>query len=159
MKFEPKYYPLIKRIWLQVSRAIIILAIVIIPIDLMRNVHSLPAIIFGFIPTSIILLGRSFFVHRYYLKSIEINEHGKNVILDIVYFNNPSTQEKIELENLDAKITQALFSLRPYYKLQIFYNKELFFQQREFEEWNKETFEKIVNCIKDLKAKTKSNIK
>jgi len=106
--------------------------------------------LFVVLPSILILFTTSLVVNKLYFKSIEFDDDSSIFIL--TYFKYDKKQKMhIEYRHLDIRVSQVQYSVHKYYKIQIFNNKKVVFQQREFMEWDKATFDKIVAHFKELK--------
>ncbi len=104
-------------------------------------------------PVFITLLFGSLIINKNYLKSLSINEKEKNIVLEIVKYNKEPEIYTINFSELKVRITQIQYSYDKWYKIQFYKNRKLVFQQREFKEWDKDTFDKIAAKVKELKSK------
>lgn len=152
MKFEPNYKNFISRVWLQVNKTLLLLIIVLPVIAVVSNANVLYVLFLGILPVSIILLVRSFFINQYFLKSIEIDEIMTKLI--IYRFDKKFKIYNIEIKDLDVKINQIFFSLRPFYKLQLYEKKKMIYQQCQGPQWQIDSLVDLYKEIKRLKGET-----
>jgi len=92
---------------------------------------------------NILLLSRSLFLNKKYLKKIEINEDKEIVVLEIVRYEKTLIDNRIKLSDLNIKIIENLFSFGPSYRLLIFENNKLIHKQYETIGWDRKTFIEI----------------
>ncbi len=151
MKFEPNYKNFISRVWLQVNKTILLFIIVLPFIAVVSNTNVLYALL-GILPVSIILLVRSFFINQYFLMSIEVDEIMTKLI--IYSYDKKFKIYNIETKDLGVKINQTFFSLRPFYKLQLYEKEKMIHQQCEGPQWQIDSLVDLYKEIKRLKGET-----
>ena len=151
--FKPKYYSYFKRVWLQIHVTALILIIIGIPgILVFVNDYALFIIYISLFPMIFILVISSIYINQNYLKSLSINIKVKNIVLEIVKYDKDPEMITINFSELEVRVTQIQYSYDVWYKIQFYKNRKLVFQQREFREWNKATFDEIAAEIKKLKS-------
>ena len=146
MNFKPKYKNFITRVWLQVYKTILFIIISTPIIAMINGTNILNIFLLGVTPVSLILLIRSFFLNRYYLMSIEVDEIITKLI--IYKYDKEYKIYNIETKDLNVKIVQIFFSLRPFYKLQFFEKKKVIYQQFQGTQWQ---INLLVDLYKEIK--------
>lgn len=147
MILEPKYQFFMVRVWLQIYKTILILAVVIIIIALMSEVNLIYAFLIGILPVCTLLFIRSIFINKYCLKLIEINETDQYVKLVILKYNKDFKISIISLNDLIVRMNPIFFSLRPYYRLQFLKSRFIVYEQGESIQWPLELLQDVLNKI------------
>ena len=154
MLIKPKYYTYLQRIWLQIYINVLTSLIIIIPgIFFFGSKNIYLHLMITIVPIIIIYIVSSMIVNKYYLKSIEINENKRFIELKIAKYDIPPYEIIIDLVDIEVRVSQIQYSYVKWYKIQFYKNRKLVFQQREFKEWDKDTFDKIAAKVKELKSK------
>jgi hypothetical protein len=148
MIWQPEYFPFIKRVWLLSKRHILVYSI-----GLTLGFFISFSIALLYIAVGVILLlVTSIFMNRYYLKTLEVNEVEQYVFLEIVKYDKSLSQYQIDIEDVDVKLEEALFSFGPSYIMRIYKNKKMVYQQRETIGWNRNIFVEVYEKVKKMKG-------
>lgn len=153
MIFEPKYLSFIVRVWLQIYKTILLLSVIITLIAFISKVNLMYATCIGILPVCALLFVRSFFIHKYYLKSVEINEGDEYVKLVVLKYNREFRVYTLALNDLMVRMNLIFFSLRPYHKLQFTKSRTIIYEQGECFPWPLEILMEVFNKIKSIQRR------
>lgn len=156
MNFQPEYRTFLTRVWLQVNKTILLFSIIVILVSILEQVNILNVLLFGLFPVVCILILRAFMVHRYHLKHIKINEEVKNIEITIFKYDSLHKVHMVPYQDVSIRISQALFSLRPYYHIKIYQKGKLILKQNECNAWKVSDMQNINIEIKRLKQNLRS---
>lgn len=148
MIWEKNYHSFNKRVWKTSKKALLVYVIGLTPFLFISAVSTLISMITG----ALLLLIRSYYLNRKYLKSLVLFEDQRFVLINIFKYNKSILEIKIDLDDFNVKIVENIYSFGPSYRLQIYKCNELIYKQYECLDWDRGTFVEIVRKINNIKG-------
>lgn len=153
MIYQPEYRAYLARVWIQINKTILLLFFFTILISIIENVNVLFVLLIGILPVIVILIVRSLNIHKFYLKSIEIDEINMNVRLEVFKYNKIYQEYNLTCQEISVRIDQMFFSYRSsFHRLKVFKDGKLILKQYECEMWPLDILSNISKEIKKLKS-------
>jgi hypothetical protein len=127
---------------------ILLVLLLTMPIIGFSSDDILFALLIVILPSILVLLSGSVALNKVFLKSIYFNDAEDVVILTAFRYNKKKII-KIDINDIDVRVTQVLMSIHKFYKIQFLGKKDLSLNKENFKNGIRKRLKRLLNILKN----------